>query len=55
MAIKTAPGVLAVKVDYSSGRALIGMAAGTDLPQADILAALEKIGYRGEFIEQGED
>ena len=55
MAIKTAPGVLAVKVDYPSGRAIIGTAAGTVLSQQEIFAALDKIGYGGEFIQSTDD
>ncbi len=49
MAIKTAPGVLAVKVDYISGKATIGTKPGLPASKQDILAALESIGYRGEF------
>ena len=55
MAIKTAPCVLAVKVDYPSGQATIGTEAGTELSKQEILAALEAIGYRGEFTKLAED
>jgi hypothetical protein len=55
MAIKTAPCVLAVKVDYRTGQATIGSEAGSELSKQEILAALETIGYRGEFVEPAED
>ena len=51
MAIRTAPGVLAVKVDYRSQQAAIGTEAGSVVPKEQVLAALESIGYRGEFVE----
>ena len=52
MALKKAPGVLAVEVDYASGKATIGTEAGEPLSKEEILAALESIGYSGEFTEQ---
>ena len=55
MAIKTAPCVLAVKVDYPSGQATIGTKADTEVSKQEILAALEAIGYRGKFINLAED
>lgn len=48
-AIKKAPGVLAVDVDYKSGQATIGIARGADLPRDEIRTALDKIGYEGRF------
>lgn len=50
-ALKSAPGVLAVKVDFETGRATIGTAKGKSVPMKEILAALESIGYRGGFVE----
>ena len=52
MAIQTAPGVLAVKVDYTSGKATIGTKAGLPASKQEILAALESIGYRGRFRDE---
>jgi len=51
-AIKTAPGVLAVKVDYETGKATIGTEPGRAVPTDEILAALANIGYEGEIVEQ---
>ena len=53
-ALKAAPGVLAVTVDFKSGRATIGTAAGSEVPRQELLAALESIGYSGLFIEAQE-
>ena len=53
-AIESAPGVLAVKVDYELRRAIIGTAAGSEVPRQEILAALESIDYGGVFIEEQE-
>ena len=50
MAIQSAPGVLAVKVDYESGQGTIGTKEGIAVSSIEILAQLEKIGYHGEFI-----
>ncbi len=52
MALRKAPGVLAVEVDYSSGEATIGTESGQRLSKREILSALESIGYRGEFTKQ---
>ena len=49
-AIQSAPGVLAVKVDYPSGQATIGTAPGQSVPREEILTALESIRYKGEFV-----
>jgi copper chaperone CopZ len=51
-ALRTAPGVLAVKVDYESKQATIGTAAGEPVPKREIVAALESISYKGEFVEE---
>ena len=52
MAIKSAPGVLAVKADSEAGQATIGTARGEKLSTQQILTALESIGYRGEFLNE---
>lgn len=49
-ALRKAPGVLAVKVDYSSGRATIGMDQDQPATNHDVLAALKSIGYEGEIL-----
>ncbi len=54
-ALRQAPGVLAVKVDYESKRATIGTAAGEPVSKQAILAALESIRYSGEFVEEEEN
>lgn len=48
-AIHNVPGVLAVKVDYQSKRAVVGTDACCPVPSEEILAALKKVGYRGGF------
>jgi hypothetical protein len=53
-ALGSAPGVLAVKVEYPSGMATIGTQAGAPVAREEILAALEAIGYRGEFTSRAE-
>ena len=50
-ALRSAPGVLAVEVDYPSGEAAIGVEAGKPVPKEEIRAALKLIGYHGEFVE----
>jgi hypothetical protein len=52
VAIQSAPGVLAVKVDYERARGTIGTKEGTEVSSTEILAQLEKIGYHGEFINR---
>jgi DNA-dependent RNA polymerase auxiliary subunit epsilon len=47
----SAPGVLAVKVDYSTGKATIGLEAGQPVPEKEIRAALKSINYQVEFVE----
>ncbi len=54
-AIKTAPGVLAVKVEYESRQATIGTEMGRDVPTDEILAALAGIGYEGKLIDQSSE
>jgi hypothetical protein len=46
--------VLAVKVEYPSGLATIGTKTGEPIAEDEVLAALESIGYRGEFTTRGE-
>jgi cyanophycinase-like exopeptidase len=51
-AIKNAPCVRAVEVDYSTGTATIGTDAGTPIRRQEIIDALAATPYRVEFIEQ---
>ncbi len=51
-AIKNAPCVRAVTVDYEAGTATIGTDAGTTIQQQEIIDALADTTYRVEFIEQ---
>ncbi len=51
-AIKNAPCVRAVTVDYEAGTATIGTDVGTPLQQQEIIDALADTTYRVEFIEQ---
>jgi hypothetical protein len=50
-ALESAPGVLAVQVDFESKQATVGTKKGEAVPMKDILAALEKINYRGRPVE----
>lgn len=50
-AIKSAPGVLAVTVNFEKRQATIGTEKGDIVPKAEILSALESIGFRGEVAE----
>ena len=50
-AIRTIPGVLAVEVDYPSGRAVVGTEACCPVPRVEISKALEKAGYTGTIVE----
>ena len=48
-AIRSVPGVLAVEVDYQSKRAVVGTDACCPVSAEEILAGLNKVGYRGSF------
>ena len=50
-ALRKAPGVLAVEVDYDAHQATIGTAAGKEVPRDAVLEQLEAIKYKGEFVE----
>ncbi len=50
-AIRTAPGVLAVEVDYGKGEAVVGTEICCPVPEKEILTALEAAGYHGTFTE----
>ena len=47
-AIKTAPGVLAVHVDYEAGEALVGTEICCPVPEEEILLAIEQAGFNGK-------
>ena len=49
MALKKAPGVLAVKADYEAGLATIGTKSAEAFPEAEIKKALKSIGYSGKI------
>ena len=51
-ALRKAPGVLAVSVEYEEQQATVGTATGQPVPKQAILAALESIKYRGRFIDE---
>ena len=50
-AIRQAPGVLAVNVDYEKREAIIGTDHDRPVPREKILESLQGIGYRGKFSE----
>jgi copper chaperone CopZ len=50
-AVKAVPGVLSVKVDYDRKRAAVTSEACCKTPVDAILQALDKVGYRGEVVE----
>ena len=50
-AIRTAPGVLAVEVDYKKGEAVVGTEICCPIPKARILTALKEAGYSGKIVE----
>ncbi len=50
-AIREAPGVLAVKIDYPTELATVGTAPDQLVPREEILNALKAIGFSGEFEE----
>jgi hypothetical protein len=45
--------VLAVQVDFEAKQATVGTKKGEPVPLKEILAALEKIKYRGRPVEGG--
>ncbi len=49
-AIRSAPGVLAVEVDYAKGEAVVGTEICCPIPQDKILSALQQAGYSGSFL-----
>ena len=49
-AIKTAPRVLAVKVDYEAGEAVVGIEICCPVPEEEILSAIEHAGFSGQQI-----
>ena len=53
-ALRAAPGVLAVKVNYESGQATIGYPAGEDVRTDEIMGALESLGYRGQIVQSAD-
>jgi len=50
-AIRKVSGVLAVEVDYKSGKAVVGTEACCPIPEDEILAALKSVGYSGIILE----
>jgi copper chaperone CopZ len=50
-AIKRAPGVAAVTVNFERKEAIVGTEACCPVPNDKIRAALEQAGYRGSFVE----
>ena len=50
-AIRQAPGVLAVKIDYPTESATVGTAPEQPVPRKEILSSLEAIGFSGKFVE----
>ena len=51
-ALRKAPGVLAVKVNYESKQATVGTAVDQQVPRQAIVEALESIEYRGTFLNK---
>ncbi len=54
-AIRTAPGVLAVEVDYEKGEAVVGTEICCPIPNGKLLTALKDAGYDGMIIEPRND
>lgn len=53
-AIRTAPGVLAVEVNYEEGEAVVGTEICCPVPTKEILAAISDAGYSGHHIKDKE-
>ena len=53
-AIRTAPRVLAVEVDYETGEAVVGTELCCPVPRTEILTGLEQAGYHGTFTNTPE-
>ena len=53
-AIRGVPGVRAVAVSYEKREAIVGTEHSQQIPKVEILAALQKAGYGGRFVESGE-
>lgn len=53
-AIRTAPGVLAVEVNYEKGEAVVGTEICCPVPTKEILAAISDAGYSGHHIKDKE-
>lgn len=51
-ALMSAPGVLAVKIDYESGKATVGSTIGTQAPVDEIMRQLESLGYQGKILKK---
>ena len=51
-ALRKAPGVLAVKIDYESGKATVGSTIGTQAPVDEIMRQLESLGYQGKILKK---
>lgn len=43
-------GVLSAKVDYTTGRVVVGIESCCPVPKSEILAALQQAGYEGAFV-----
>lgn len=50
-AIRAAPGVLAVEVDYAKGEAIVGTEICCPIPEEEILFALNQAGYSGQIVK----
>lgn len=53
-AIRQVPGVVAVDVSYEKKQAIVGVESGNPIPKEEILAALKKAGYSGDFLSTEE-
>ncbi len=50
-AIRSVPGVLAVEVNYSEARAVVGTEIGYPIPEDKIQSVLQQAGYNAEFVD----